>query len=92
MAGPSLPSGAYSGSFVYPCVSAVGENTGIIMFGAYYSGAWLVHTQVQSYNFTSGTWKRLKDSPVKRKFTVCHKVTLASKTNVILVTGKLSTF
>ena len=89
MAGPSFPSGAYPGYFTYPCLSAVDDNTGIIMFGLYNS---VTYTQVRSYNFTSRTWKQLKDSPIKRKLAVCQKVTLANQTTVIFVIGTILTF
>jgi len=90
MAGPLFPSGAYPDYFVVPCLSSADNNTGIIMFGLIKTDMFSslsTYTQVRSYNFTSGTWKRLKDSPIKRKLAVCQRVTLANQTSVIFVIG-----
>ncbi len=85
--GPAYPAGSYPGSFTYPCVTSIDDNTGLIISGI--SGT-TVYTSVKSYNFSTGVWKNLSDTPFKRRNFACMRVTLSSGKDVVLVIGNFS--
>jgi hypothetical protein len=89
MKGPAFPAGSYPGSFTYPCITSIDDNTGLIISGM--SGT-TVYTSVKSYNFSTGVWKNLTDTPFKRRSFACMRVTLSSGKDVVLVIGKLLLF
>jgi len=88
--GPALPVGSYPGLFYNPCVTSIDDNTGLLLSGTYLysqSQSYLAYTSVKSYNFTSGVWKNLADTPFKRRIFACTRVTLLNGKKVVLVIG-----
>ncbi len=43
---------------------------------------------MKSYNFTSGIWKNLADTPFKKKALACMRVMLSNGKNVVLAIGQ----
>ncbi len=84
--GPALPA-SYSSTFSTPCITSIDDNTGVIISGNYQRGTY-IYTSVNSYNFTSGVWKNLADTPFKRRGAACMRVMLSNGKNVVLVIGK----
>jgi hypothetical protein len=85
--GPDFPLGSYPGKFNYPCVTSIDDNTGLIISGLYWSSGYKAYTSVKSYNFSSGLWKNLSDTPFKKRNFACMRVTLSTGKNVVLVIG-----